>query len=127
GPGDSFGEACFLDEYPHSTSATVSEATVVLELPRAACSRIAVERPELHSRLVVGAAQIMASRLRAANASLADRADTYLSGELRREKDLLGSRELPDHLYYGIQTLRAVENFPITGISISKYPHLISA
>ncbi|MGQ0814136.1 MAG: aspartate ammonia-lyase [Gemmatimonadota bacterium] len=47
--------------------------------------------------------------------------------ETRREKDLLGTRDIPDRHYYGIQTLRAVENFPITGIRISQYPHLINA
>lgn len=34
---------------------------------------------------------------------------------MRKEKDLLGTLEVPDHVYYGIQTLRAIENFPITG------------
>ncbi|CAA7599442.1 fumarate hydratase/aspartate ammonia-lyase [Acididesulfobacillus acetoxydans] len=34
---------------------------------------------------------------------------------MRQEKDFLGSREVPDEVYYGIQTLRAVDNFPITG------------
>lgn len=34
---------------------------------------------------------------------------------MRIEKDLLGSMEVPKELYYGIQTLRALENFPITG------------
>ncbi|WP_102349667.1 aspartate ammonia-lyase [Bacillus sp. Marseille-P3661] len=33
----------------------------------------------------------------------------------RTEKDFLGSKEVPADAYYGIQTLRAVENFPITG------------
>lgn len=37
-------------------------------------------------------------------------------GEVRVEKDLLGTKEVPANAYYGIQTLRAVENFPITGI-----------
>lgn len=45
----------------------------------------------------------------------------------RTEKDLLGEREIPEYHYYGIQTLRAVENFPITGIRIAQYPHLINA
>ncbi len=36
----------------------------------------------------------------------------------RIEKDFLGERELPKDVYYGIQTLRATENFPITGLSI---------
>lgn len=34
---------------------------------------------------------------------------------MRQEKDLLGIHEVPDDVYYGIQTLRATENFPITG------------
>ena len=38
---------------------------------------------------------------------------------MRIEHDFLGQRELPDEAYYGVQTLRAVENFPITGVSIS--------
>ena len=33
----------------------------------------------------------------------------------RQEYDLLGSKEIPAGAYYGIQTLRALENFPITG------------
>lgn len=43
----------------------------------------------------------------------------------RKEHDLLGERLVPEEVYYGIQTLRAVENFPITGITISQYPRLI--
>ncbi|KAA0560830.1 aspartate ammonia-lyase [Bacillus sp. CH30_1T] len=36
----------------------------------------------------------------------------------RIEKDFLGEKEIPADVYYGIQTLRAVENFPITGYTI---------
>lgn len=43
----------------------------------------------------------------------------------RIEHDLLGEKEVPADRYYGIQTLRAVENFSITGIPISHYPILI--
>jgi aspartate ammonia-lyase len=43
----------------------------------------------------------------------------------RIEKDFLGEREIPEHAYYGIQTLRATENFPITGYRIQ--PELIRA
>ncbi|SOZ22214.1 hypothetical protein CBM2609_U10085 [Cupriavidus taiwanensis] len=38
----------------------------------------------------------------------------------RREHDLLGYREVPADAYYGIHTLRALENFPITGDPISR-------
>ncbi len=45
----------------------------------------------------------------------------------RIEHDLLGEREVPAQRYYGIQTLRALENFHITGIPLFHYPHLIQA
>ncbi len=38
-----------------------------------------------------------------------------LSTRQRIERDSLGDRELPADVYYGIQTARAVENFPISG------------
>ncbi len=47
--------------------------------------------------------------------------------KLRTEHDFLGEREIPDHMYYGIQTLRAVENFNITGIPISREPLFIKS
>ncbi|MCK5403208.1 aspartate ammonia-lyase, partial [Candidatus Bathyarchaeota archaeon] len=36
--------------------------------------------------------------------------------ETRIEIDPLGKKEIPKEVYYGIQTLRAVENFPVSGI-----------
>lgn len=37
-------------------------------------------------------------------------------GQFRIEQDSMGERQIPSNVYYGIQTLRAVENFPISGI-----------
>ena len=45
----------------------------------------------------------------------------------RIEHDLLGDREVPGDAYFGVHTLRAVENFPISGIRISAYPELVIA
>ena len=45
----------------------------------------------------------------------------------RIEHDLLGDRTLPGHALYGVHTLRAVENFPITATPISSCPALIVA
>src|SRR5512132_57181 len=47
--------------------------------------------------------------------------------ETRNEHDLLGDRAVPAAAYYGVHTLRAVENFPISGNPISIYPDLIRA
>ncbi|MDI7741782.1 aspartate ammonia-lyase [Lysinibacillus fusiformis] len=45
--------------------------------------------------------------------------------EFRIEKDFLGEKEIPKNGYYGVQTTRAVENFPITGYRI--HPELIKS
>jgi aspartate ammonia-lyase len=125
--GDSFGEGSLLEEYPHSTSGLVTEDGEVVEIRRENVRRIIEQRPALYGKLAMAAAQVISSRLRHANARLSGRAVSYLSGGQREERDLLGSRALSDDVYYGIQTLRAVENFPITGIQISQYPRLIEA
>lgn len=47
--------------------------------------------------------------------------------ETRIEHDFLGERELADNVYYGIQTLRALENFNITGIPLKAEPIFVQA
>ncbi|WXG42034.1 MAG: aspartate ammonia-lyase [Candidatus Freyarchaeum deiterrae] len=43
----------------------------------------------------------------------------------RRELDFLGEKEVPAEAYYGIQTQRALENFPVTGLK--EHPDFIKA
>ncbi len=45
----------------------------------------------------------------------------------RLEQDSIGTKEVPETAYYGIHTVRAVENFPITGVSLSHFPDLVRA
>jgi len=45
----------------------------------------------------------------------------------RLEHDMLGEAEVPADVYWGIHTMRAIENFPITGEPIGHYPELIRA
>ena len=47
--------------------------------------------------------------------------------DTRLEHDLLGDREVPASAYYGVHTLRAQENFQISGITIATMPELIVA
>ena len=49
------------------------------------------------------------------------------AASFRTEKDLLGVLEVPAQAYYGIQTLRAVNNFRLSGVPISHYPKLVVA
>jgi aspartate ammonia-lyase len=50
-----------------------------------------------------------------------------VSAATRREHDLLGEIDLPANAYWGIHTLRAVENFPITGVPIGHFHDLVRA
>jgi aspartate ammonia-lyase len=45
----------------------------------------------------------------------------------RTEHDLLGDKDVPADAYWGVHTARARENFPITGMPIAIYPHLVAA
>src|SRR5260370_434480 len=48
-----------------------------------------------------------------------------MSSATREERDSLGPKEIPSHVYYGIQTARAAENYPISGMRA--HPTLIRA
>jgi aspartate ammonia-lyase len=47
------------------------------------------------------------------------------AGPTRIEHDLLGEKAVPSNAYYGVQTMRALENFNISGIPINHYPGFI--
>ena len=45
--------------------------------------------------------------------------------QYRSEHDLVGERAVPKDVYYGVQSLRAAENFPITGLGM--HPEIINS
>jgi aspartate ammonia-lyase len=47
--------------------------------------------------------------------------------QTRTEKDLLGEKQVPADAYYGVQTLRALENFQISGVKTNFYPDYVRA
>ena len=49
------------------------------------------------------------------------------AAETRMEHDLLGEAAIPNSAYWGVHSLRAVENFPITGVPIGHFPDLVRA
>ncbi len=52
-----------------------------------------------------------------------------LSGmaQVRIEKDLLGEKQIPADAYYGVQTMRALENFQVSGVTTKFYPDYVRA
>ena len=129
GPGEAIGEGLLLDDEVHGTTARGVIAGELLVLTREAVQRITREAPQLYAALVARAARAIARRLRAADATLVGRGRAlgFGSGRMRREHDLLGEREVPEDALYGVQTLRATENFPISGVPLREFPAFIRA
>ncbi|HKV51290.1 MAG TPA: aspartate ammonia-lyase [Gemmatimonadaceae bacterium] len=130
GEGEALGEGVLLEEdAPHGTSARTLEPCTIVFWNTLDVRAILHERPALYARLVARAARSISQRLRSADATLAGhgRMLGFTDGRRRREHDLLGERDVPDDAMYGIQTLRALENFPITGVPVREFPLLIAA
>ncbi len=125
GKNDFLGEGALLDEDPHSTSARAIEPTEMYIIGSSDFKKILEKHPYLSAKMLSSAARVIARRMRQTTTRVATLASQYLSGKTRREHDLLGERDVPAEVYYGVQTLRAMENFNITGISISHYQSLI--
>jgi aspartate ammonia-lyase len=47
--------------------------------------------------------------------------------QTRTEHDLLGEKQIDANAYYGVQTARALENFPISGMTTAFYPDYVKA
>jgi aspartate ammonia-lyase len=47
--------------------------------------------------------------------------------QTRTEKDLLGEKQIPADAYYGVQTMRALENFQVSGVATKFYPDYVKA
>ena len=50
-----------------------------------------------------------------------------LSGKTREEHDLIGYMQVPEEYYFGVQTMRGMENFHISRVRLSFFPEIIKA
>lgn len=124
---DFLGEGALIDDSPHSTSARATLNTTVLILPREKFIEIRKIEPDIPIKIFSRMAKVIFRRMQFANSRVINHGAQYQSGRTRTEHDLLGEREVPHEVYYGIQTLRGMENFNISGVTISFYPLLIEA
>ena len=127
GAGEAVGEGVLLDDSAHGTSARALQRTDAFLLTADQLGGMIKDHPQLYAALVGRAARAISQRLAATDATLVGRGRTvgFTGSRTRREKDLLGERDVPDDALYGIQTLRALENFPITGVAIREFPSLV--
>lgn len=124
---DFLGEGALIDDSPHSTSARATLNTTALILPREKFREVLKIEPDIPIKIFSRMAKVIFRRMQFANSRVINHGAQYQSGRTRKEHDLLGDREVPHEVYYGIQTLRGMENFNISGVTISFYPLLIEA
>jgi len=127
GKWDFLGEGTLLDDYPHSTSARTICKSTLLTITRQRFNECCIQNTSIGFKVTSSVAQIVSRRMRTASSQVANVAAQYISGETRLEHDLLGDMKVPNEYYYGIQTMRALKNFSISGISINHFPNLINS
>jgi len=124
---DFLGEGALMDDYPHSTSGRAMIKTAAFIISRDKFAELVATKPDIGVKVLSRIARVISRRMRQASTRVVDAGAQYISGRTRKEHDLLGEREVPYEFYYGVQTLRALENFNISGISLSHFPVLIEA
>ncbi len=120
---DFLGEGSLMEDSPHSTSARAIERSTVLVID----SDLFRKSGSIAVVILSNITKVVSRRMRYANTRAINSTAQYESGKTRREHDLLGDRDVPYEYYYGVQTLRALENFNITGVSLNFFPDLVNA
>jgi aspartate ammonia-lyase len=122
-------EGILLDESAHSASAFArGSGARVHQVPRDVLEEVRSSKPDVYYRLVARIAQRISDRLRAASELLAGQAEAAPHvASYRTEHDSLGEREIPNNAYYGVQTVRALENFAISGVPLRNFAHFVNA
>lgn len=121
--GDFLGEGILDNNSPHSTSARVKHNGSLFIINREFFNH----NSETALKILSNITRVISRRIRNANNRMLNLSTQYESGRTRSEHDLLGDREVPYEAYYGIQTLRAAENFNISGITLNFFPSIIEA
>jgi len=124
---DTIGEGALVEDSPHFTSARSVTNTRILLLRKEHFQKLVVDHGTLTAKIVSRIAKIISRRMRLTASRALNAGDLHHSGRMRPEHDLLGDRDVSCEAYYGIQTLRGLENFNISGVSLSFYPVLIEA
>ncbi len=128
GSGEMISEDAFLGDVPHTSGAFTRSGATVWQISKEQIEAFRSEKPDLFYRIVARVAASISERLRVVSQSIAHvESPVHLKGEVRFEHDSLGEREIPEQAYYGVQTLRAMENFPISGVYIKNFDHMIEA
>ncbi len=124
---DFLAEGSLIDDSPHSTSARTLLDTKVVSVKCGDLKETLKDNGSMAIKLYSKISEVISRRLKRTNTRTTNIDAQYDSGRTRVEHDLLGDRSVPAGRYFGVQTLRALENFNISGQPINTFPHLVAA
>ncbi len=122
-----FGEGALMDNYPYAMSAKAATDSRLFVLHRAEFSKMMENSTGVVVKLIAAASRIISRRMRSSSYQMSNIAMRYATGATRTESDMIGEKDVPADALYGIQTLRAAENFNISGITLRLYPRFIKS
>lgn len=122
---DFLGEGTIMADAPHSTNARAIKPTTVVRISSKGFAHLFDTQSHIALKIFKQISKVISRRMRQSNMRLVNIAAQYESGRTRSEHDLLGDREVPQEVYYGIQTMRGIENFNISGVTLNFFPNLI--
>jgi aspartate ammonia-lyase len=121
------GEGAVVDDSPHSTSARIISDSEIFIIKAKDLKQLLEKEGTTGFHFFTQMSKIISRRMSHGNYKLMNVGAQYVSGRTREEHDLLGYRNVPAEACYGVQTLRAKENFNISGVNISFYPEIVYA
>lgn len=129
GAGRVFGESLlFQDEVGEfALSAQATTSVTIARLNLKSVETLKTEHTHLYAELLQVICRMLRRRVQNAARGSRGVASVPLSVNVRKEHDLLGERDIPQDVLWGVQTLRAKENFFISGTQLEQYHEFIEA
>lgn len=125
--GDSISEGLLVEESFHTTTALCKTKVRLYQADSNKIRELLVKDTSLKALIMENLLKQLLTKLNPAKVSSKADILQLASGKTRIEHDLLGERNVPEYAYFGIQTLRAQDNFYISGEPLHRYPELIHA
>ena len=125
--GNFLSENAILDDRPHGSSAICSEKCELIVFEKKKILNLLDKEKLIAGKIYPEISKSLSDRLYKMNVMKSELETRSYSGKYRTENDLLGDKKIPDDVYYGVQTLRAKENFHISDIPLSHFPDFIAS
>ena len=125
--GEFLSENSLLDEHTHGSFGIAKTDVEVVEFKKTELRHLLENNHILAGKIYPELAKSLTSRLYKLNAKTFKLKSETTAGEFRTEHDLIGDLNIPDNVYYGVQTLRAVDNFDISSIALKNFPEFIKS